>query len=96
MLTIQVASCLQVSGVQGVTSSLTGLATPMIQLFQRLYSTRAAPSIIKYNNFSDVGMYFLLKVNTKHHAMFVARKLMLLEINRMLMFHLMQTIVFTH
>ena len=56
--------CVQMSGVQGVSSSLTGVATPMIQLFQRLYSTRTAPSIIKYNNFSDVGLYFLLKVST--------------------------------
>ena len=34
----------------------------MIQLFQRLYGTRVAPNIIKYNDFTDVGAYFLLKV----------------------------------
>ena len=34
----------------------------MIQLFQRLYGTRVAPNIIKYNDFTDVGGYFLLKV----------------------------------
>lgn len=33
----------------------------MIQLFQRLYGTRVAPNIIKYNDFTDIGAYYLLK-----------------------------------
>ena len=55
---------LQVCSAAGVTGSISGVATPMIQLFQRLYGTRVAPNIIKYNDFSDVGAYFLLKVRT--------------------------------
>jgi len=52
----------QVCSAAGVSGSVTGVANPMIQLFQRLYGTRIAPNIIKYNDFTDVGAYYLLKV----------------------------------
>ena len=54
----------QVCSPAGITGNMSGVANPLIQLFQRLYGTRAVPNIIKYNNFTDVGAYYLLKVKS--------------------------------
>ena len=67
MLVLYIASYLytkpsQVCSAAGVSGNISGVANPMIQLFQCLYGTWVAPNIIKYNDFTDVGAYYLLKV----------------------------------